>query len=508
MVVVALGLAIRLFFAFNHAGFWGVDGGAYLLSEHYWLTGEQIQDFTRPPLSPGFLLVPFTWAFGNDWGIKTFALFAWLPVLVPFWMLARLGLSRWQTIVALTGVTFGWMLAEMFTAGVLPMLGFCGLFFALWGIWKLAHEFKWQYAAALALGIASIAYVNQTTVGVAAYVLPIFTLGTLLSTGGPRRPRLRRMVLPAIVGVLLALPAASFYLQIAPGSGLLRYPGPLITRYTFNNASWYAASMFLPVAIMCIWKGRGFIRASGILFLVAIPISCLYSFDESLLNIFYRTRYLQTFFFYIGLVWVGAYFVRRYPEWKPYVKPGLAVAFTILLVGHIHMLHVETKLGRMVTPETAEAIEWLKEQENVEGIASNSYSLSLYIAALTGQPSPWTQVYDPPRAYEEQHRQAICLFGWREGCDVQAAIEDLNVSHVLVERLWPVFNGDIGERVPGLGTVYNATAALGPWGHQEDLGFIWEAPANPWDLTDSMPWLEPVWEKSTTKVWRVKYDPA
>lgn len=182
IIGLAVVFGIRLFFVLNHTGLWGVDGGAYLLSQHYVLTGDQIVDFKRPWLAPGYLMVPFTWAFGYDMGVKAFALAAWLPMLWPLWLLARCALSAWATVAALVMLSLGLMLAEMFVAGALPMVAFAGLFFALWGTWRLAERPGWWPRVAVAGGIAWIAYTNQTTVGIAVYALPLWAALTFLVT--------------------------------------------------------------------------------------------------------------------------------------------------------------------------------------------------------------------------------------------------------------------------------------------------------------------------------------
>jgi hypothetical protein len=508
VLVVVAGVCIRLLFMAFHKGMWGVDGGAYLLSRNWVLGNEPTgTDFTRPWLAPGYLLVPFTAALGDDWGIRIFHIFCLLPMMVPFWMLARQMLTPWQSVFATACVMMGWMLTEMFTAGALPMLGFCALFFAMWGILKLAQGWQWRYTLAVTLGIAFIPYLNQTTVGIAAYVLPVWMLGIgLFARSTSFFTFLKRLALPLIAAVVLAIPAYPFYFEVAPGSGLLRYPGPLVTHYTLGNAAWYEGASLLIAGVFCIIRGRGAIRALSLLMLVCIPISCLVSFDESVMNIFYRTRYLQTFFFFICAIYGACFWVQRYPEWKGFLKPVAATMTVVLLLGHLLILHTESKVERMVTPQTAAAIEWINSQPDSGTVVTNSYSLSLYVSALTQRKSAWSQVFDPPPAYAQQHKDVVCIFGWMEQCDVDASLGRLGASYLLVDRTWPSYSEEIPDRIEGLGPVYRFANSLAMTEREDCYGYIWDTPPERWDRTETVAtWLTPVWEAGQTKVWSVAH---
>ena len=519
IAVVVVSFCIRLFFVARHEGLMSVDGGAYLLNLHWLATGDQIQDFKRPWLAPGYLFWPFVKALGYDWGIRTFAMVSWLPVLVPFWLLCRKALSPWPAVLAMTAVCFGWMLAEMFTAGPLPLIAFTPLFFVMWGIWGLAESSglwaPWKYTAAVILGIPAIVYINQTTVGVALYLVPVWTLAAIWLNPVDRKASVRWLVECFVLAGLFSLPAISFYLDVAPGASATRYPGPWWTVYSFNNAVWYYNLFLLPVAVLGIWKGPRFIKAMGILLLVSIPIGFSYSYDEGIHNIFYRTRYLYTFWFYLILSWLSwRYIAPRFP--RPAYLGALAFALAVLVSGNAYQIQAETKLGRMVTADTHDAIRWLQEQEIDGTIATNSYSMSLFVAALTGHQSPWIQIYDPPEAYRVQHENMICLVAWTTDCDHQAAIEALDVDYLLIDMIWPAVENEVYKQVPGLSPVYGALAhyrfSVWSWAINEDelliLGKMWDAPEGtdplPWAVTGlRATWLEPVWQKGYTKIWKV-----
>src|SRR3989304_4355930 len=228
-------LLIRLYFILNHQGMWGVDGGAYLLSRNSVLGDEPTgTDFPRPPSAPGWLLVPFTYLFGDDYGLRYFALFASLVAFPPFLLFASQLFKGWKLVWA-AGLLLGdWMLAEMFTAGVLPMVGFSFIFLALWAMWHSKRRWDWKIAAILAICFPAIAYTNQTSTGLTALVFPAFVLGL-----GSDRAFLRRLLLPVVVGVALASTAWPWYANVAFGSGMLRYPGPLVDFYSLSNAGWF-----------------------------------------------------------------------------------------------------------------------------------------------------------------------------------------------------------------------------------------------------------------------------
>lgn len=490
---------LRLYFVLSHQGMWGVDGGAYLLSRNAVLGIPRLADFPRPPLAPGYLLVPFTTMLGDDMGLKIFALVASFALVPPFLLLARQSLTPYQTAWALFLLLMDWMLTEMFTAGVLPMVAFGFLLLGMWGVYRLRERWHATGAAAVMVALPGIMYTNQTTVGIAAVTLPAFALGL-----GLTRPFARRLVLPTAVGIAVAATALPWYFAVMPGSGLLRYPGPLLAVYTYQNSAWFQLALGLAVGIAAYRRGPAFIKGMAAVLLALSVLVPLVSFDESLMNIFYRSRYLHAVPLYICAVWLAVRYAPAAVRWRPILYPGLALLAAVMLTGNILQLSWETKLGRMVTPQTAQAIQWLRTQPT-RAVATNSYSLSLYVSALLQRRSPWLQVYDPPLLYRQQHSLMTCLMGWRERCDPRGAAARLGVSHVLVERLWPSYGDDVARRVPGLGKAYGVVEAASPW-KDDVLGLIWGAPQHAWEVTARRAWwLHPVWEKGSTIVYEVRF---
>ncbi len=493
---------IRLYFILHHQGFWGVDGGAYLLSRNAVLGDEPTgTDFPRPPFAPGWLLVPFTYLFGDNWGRRYFSLLLSFAVLPPYLMLIKRLLTPWQRVAAVFLLLADWNLAEMFTAGALPMIGFAFMTLGAWALIVLKDRWDWRVAICLGLAIPSIPYTNQTSVALAAIFFPAFVLGL-----GLTKTFFKRLLLPVGAGLTLALTAWPWYLAVAPGSPQLRYPGALVTFYSIANAGWEQLALALAIAVLllAVFKVKGPMRGFAFIVLALAILVPLRSYDESIQNIFYRTRYLIMVPANICLVWLFARWLKvQNLSWRIVGKTMAICLIPLVIIGYVFQLHAETKLGRMVTPETAEAIAWVKEQPERGTILTNSYSLSLYVAALTKQKTAWVQVWDPPPAYAEQHRAASVVFGWASG-DPLAAAKELNATYILADLLWPAWDKQVAEKTAGLGSAYAFVEHLSPFA-DADLGFIWNLTRDidPWPTTEKATWLELVWEKGNTKVWKI-----
>lgn len=177
LLLLLAALTLRLALTLSHEGFLGVDGGAYLLSRNDVLGHEPTGAwFPRPPLAPGWLLVPFTSLLGDDTGYKVWAaLFATLPV-IPVYLLARQHLSDRFALFAAGFAAVDLLWVEMMVTGALPLGGFALLGLAWWEMGELAERFSWKNAGILALSIGLIPWVNQTTAGLALIMLPAYWL--------------------------------------------------------------------------------------------------------------------------------------------------------------------------------------------------------------------------------------------------------------------------------------------------------------------------------------------
>ena len=125
--------------------------------------------------------------------------------------------------------------------------------------------------------------------------------------------------------------------------------------------------------------------------------------------------------------------------------------------GYISQVYRQADLSAMITPETAAALEELREEEDQGAIISNSFTLALWIAALNKVESPHTWTTTPPPTYTETDMRVRCVLGWRPGCDTAAAIRELGARWILLEERFPYYN----ERAPG---VYGSLNVEEPWG--------------------------------------------
>lgn len=541
-MLILVNFSIRLYFVLHHQGMWGVDGGAYLLSRNYVLGDEPTgTDFLRPPLAPGWLLVPFTAIAGDDLGLKLFSLGASLAILPPFLLLARRFLTPWQLTIGVGLLLFDWSLAEMFTAGTLPVLGFAGIMLAMWATLRLAEPGTspvnglgrpekgcflsvqgllggpgpvWRgralAAGVLALSIPWIAYTNQTALGIGVLVLPFFIL-TLLAFSRDRWGIAGRLTLPLLIGTILAATAVPYYLAVAPGSGILRYPGPLIAPYGIH-VLWVKVLVGVPIGLFCTWKGSPAVKSLGLALLTLTLLVPWRSFDESLQNIFYRSHYFAMPFLYICGVWtwkvltMGGKRQRLWLYLKPALVPYSLAMASIFGLGYLYQLHTESKLGRMVTPQTMQAIVHIRLDPEDGSILTNSYSLSLYVAALTKRQAPWTQLQAPPLAYQKQNQSAACILSWTRECDSSRAIQELGVRYVLVETIWPSRADAFVNQIEGSSSLWRLATRHAMF-RNGAIGAIAGAPADPWGVTASAPWLELVLEEGTTKLWRTRAAP-
>ena len=101
-----------------------------------------LQDFTRPPLAPGWLLVPFVEIWGMDIGYKIWSAFAsTAPILAAYYLTQRI-LSKRTALVTSALMAVSFVHAEMLVTGALPLLGFSLIAVALGLISKLSEHWS------------------------------------------------------------------------------------------------------------------------------------------------------------------------------------------------------------------------------------------------------------------------------------------------------------------------------------------------------------------------------
>tara|TARA_Y100000310_G_scaffold340407_1_gene436082 strand:- start:422 stop:1960 length:1539 start_codon:yes stop_codon:yes gene_type:complete len=495
LALAALALAVRLALTLAHDNYLGVDGGAYLLSRNYVLGDEPTgAGFPRPILAPGLLLAPFTAALGDDVGYKVWsAVAATLPVLAVY-LLSRRFLSPLAALTAAALVAFDPWQAEMLVTGALPLIGFSMLLVVFWVITAERSSGNTRRYLILVASLALIPHINQTTAGIAAVVVPVALIARVLVSGEHWRTH-APLFIASGVGAALTVAALPWYLEVAPNSSILHYPGPWMYLVPFGDIAMFqfAAALAVGVALYRTAPRPALVaqfaefntyltahvvplRVAAVLIVTLGTMLLFLSTDETIINVFYRPRYLV-----MMMLWPAV--VRLAVVWSPRpfrlpVNPALAaMGLAVLASAYLFTFHRQTEYSDMVTRPTADALAMLRQDAPGEGVISNAFTMSLWVAGLNKvrSPHPWT--WEPPRAYTESDYHVRCVLGWVPGCDGLASSRELEVSYVLIDKRFPNYN----SRAPG----------------------NYLAPPAQWEATAAAPWLELVYSRDTTRLWRV-----
>lgn len=491
---MAVLLSLRLFLAFTHAPYLGIDGGAYVLSALDVQSQNQTSvGFSRPPLAPGWGLVPFIWAFGVDDGYKLWTVaFSVLPLL-PVYLLTRTLVNKSAAIFALAFMSVDMMQMEMMVTGSLPLIGFAFIGLAIWAIFKMTHEwFRWRYWLTLVASVAILPYVNQTAAGIGAIILPltviccwIFSKKQLGEVGsGPKRVNLIVFVLPAaFLGFLIGLGSLPWYLANAPGNAELRFPGPIL-----QFVHWLDPALLLQFPLVCVLiyylrkETTDYrMRTIGVLLGVLGVMILFLSWDEALINILYRSRYFLAVLVYPAIAFL---LCRTFPllpsfrqEWATILP--MTACWLALLWGQVVVFNLQTGFKDMVYPETVRALEIAKAEHPDKAIISNAYSLSHWIAAINQVESPNTWSVEPSPYYKKSDYRVRCVLGWVADCDAQAATRALNAGYILIDEKFP---DNIGSP-----PVYGAPT--------EDE----------WANLADVPWLRLKFAQGSVKLWEIRF---
>ncbi len=485
LALIALGLvAFRLALSLGFDGYLGVDGGAYLLGRNAVLGDEPTgAGFPRPPFAPGWLLVPFTSAWGDDVGYKVWAsVFSSVPILFGSFLLATRFLRPWIAVAMCGFLAFDLLHAEMFVTGGLPLVAFGLIAVALWAVVGLAeHGWRRREALTLAVALPSVAYVNQTSAGIAAIAIPALVLFLVLC-GTPAIPLLKRLALPIGAGGLLALTALPWYLSVAPGSSILSYPGPVVYLSGWGSSVWLQFLIAVPLGIFVWMKApRPALRAIGGLAVLHGTLLLFLSADETVINIFYRSRYFVAIPLYISAAWALSTYAPRYFS-RRVTYPLGAYLLSFLIIGSIFQFYNQSRYSTFITPDMVRTIEHLEAGAPAGHVITNNFSQALWVAGLTRLPVHYTFTWEPPRAFTESDKDVRCVLGWVPECDVAGAAGRLDASYVLIDTRWPLPFGKSW-------TIYGAP---------------YEEPERIWALTAAAPWLTPEYSAGSVRLWRVK----
>ena len=463
-----------------------MDGGAYLIGLNQ-LLGTDTSGITGPGLprlilGPGLLLWPFVEAFGINYGMRIFAAVASVLPIAAVYLLARKVIGvRWSMVAAGT-VTFDLWQAEIMITGTDPLIGYALVLVAMWAVTE-CHN--WRGRVTLAFALPLIAHTSMTAAGIAAIVLPVFTMawwwyGRKISCWCRLcwwRENMAQILIPVAIGLLLALTALPWYLPQMPGGATTAYDGPVWYPAPLWDSTWYMLLWEIPSALFILWRLRNVtpgLKAVGMTMLVIIPVWMAWSYDESLLNVMYRMRHFSMLLF-----WIGAAAILR--QWWPAIRRDRIFQFmfawvaVLLLLAWPMSIGRERKIANTVSWDGLAAIEIIKATPN--GVITNAGGLSFWAGALAGVDSEYAQVHRPPKTFLEDYERLGCVMGWRGECDAVAWATEMGMGYVLID-----------ERI------YRESWRLPP---------IYGAPAEPWVGLDGLPWLEKVYERGDVRLWRI-----
>jgi hypothetical protein len=485
---VALALTLRLVLALTYESYWGVDGGASLLTVNAVLGDEPTgAGFPKPPLAPGWLLAPFVLLWGPDVGYKVWsAVFALCPLL-PVYLLTRQYVGQWSALFATAFAAIDITWAELFVTGAHPLVAFALLGLACWSMGELAERFSLKSAIILTFSIGLIPWVNQTTAGLALIVLPVYWLALAyfifvrghrlqVDFGGQPQRFFWDTLPPIIIGGAIALGALPWYLQTLPGSAILTYQGPKLY-WAWDWSTFQAFCIALPLGVFVVWKAEDYrLKTLGVVLLVLGFLVNWMSYDEVLINPPYRARYLMAVAVYPLITWVVfRYWWERVPPKLAYV--AMAGVFLYISIGFVYVVRLQNQYSEMVTPATARALEHLRSNDPEAGVATNSFTLSLWVAGLNKVQAPFAFTAPPPPAYVQDDADLRCLLNWVDGCVPGHAAQRLGIGYLLIEERFPYYN----DRAPG----------------------NYLAPPDQWARTAQAPWLAIAYSEGSTRLWKI-----
>ena len=476
--VLLAAFTLRLALALTHDGFLGVDGGAYLLSRNYVLGDEPTGvGFARPLLAPGWLLVPFTAVWGDDIGYKVWSAVSATVPLVAVYALARQWLNRSRSLIALSIVAFDLWQAEMFVTGALPLLGFGLILSVLVLMLTLHRQWQWRTAAGLAASLGLIAHVNHTSAGIAAIVVPTAFLALVAFERRAEWQAHIRVLIVLGIGSAIGMLALPWYWDVRPNSDIMHYSGRWIYLVNWGDMAWFQFPLAVFAGVMMLRSSITSLKVAGVVVLLLGTMLLFLSTDETVINLFYRSRYLVMMLIWPALVWVVAERAPLLSQYRPAAFASVGAVLIIFGYGFIWVFDRQTTYSDAVTPATALALEYLREEDPGTGVVVNTFGLAYWTAGLNKVPAvhPWT--WEPPRAFTVQDQQVRCVLGWVADCDVASAVDELSVGYVLVDQRFPYYN----RRAQG----------------------NYKAPPDQWTVTSSAAWLDLVYVSDSTWLWKI-----
>lgn len=235
-LIVAVAAAARSVAIYMSPYIWGVDTWSYILNAEA-LLGEPLPAFAaiRPPLAPGYSLIPLMWLFGNAAGVAIWSLIVSLPVIPAAYYLGRGFLTPRQALCAAALVAASYNLTEAFINGAVILQALAVLLVSLRILldWSQGEPMTWQRCAVIGVATALLPWLNQTFSAIYimafAVCLPVaaFERRRALGIGwsGMARAQDTRWLAWALaIGGALAACALPWYLTVTPDAPLTQNP--------------------------------------------------------------------------------------------------------------------------------------------------------------------------------------------------------------------------------------------------------------------------------------------
>ena len=198
------------------------------------------------------------------------------------------------------------------------------------------------------------------------------------------------------------------------------------------------------------------------------------SYDESIINILYRSQYIGSAL----LIILGVWYVRTALDRQriaQYVTTAIVLLGLAASSGFIW--HTQPLYSDIMTQDMVRAADHIPE-EYTGAVLVNTFPTGMWLAAIKGRETMWMFQASPPEMYVEQYAMSQCVVAWRDECSPKNAAATLGVRYVLVNT-------------------------RPPFGREPNF---WGAPPKDslWEPTEAASWLSLVASYGTVRLWEVR----
>jgi hypothetical protein len=290
-------------------------------------------------------------------------------------------------------------------------------------------------------------------------------------------PDKRRAGIYLAAGGLLAIAVAfPWYIHVLPGADKVSAPGPLFYLPPLYQFQWWQFLMFAPVAIVAfvvVKKRRDAnVGLKVVLWVTSAHLlaSLVWSNDEAIMNILFRSAIWVTLPLWIILVWLVA-------QWRPpqvaYKIGAMSILVSLAALGAGWVYQDQFKYSEHISPDVLAAVRQL-DLDKVTRIGTNGESRAYWLSVVTSKPVVWVQPARPAPAYQAAEELARCELGWLPDCATGF------VSHWIIDKT-------VRQQMP-------VSITFAP------------NPTEPWaQLGKDAPWLEKVWFQGEAEVWATMF---